>query len=199
MINTLVKKYKEDLLFVDMAVYFEKPGNYTNEVLEIVKERVEKGGINQIVIATTSGATALKAMEFFSNVKLVVVTHQAGFRAPGEMEIPAETIKTLQEKNVTVVTATHAMAGIGRAIRKKHGTWMIAELIAETFRVFGQGTKVCAEIVAMAADAGVITMDDLIAVGGTGRGADTAWVIKPAHTQNFFDMKIKELLCKPAN
>jgi hypothetical protein len=181
-----------------MVVYFEKPGNYTDEVLEIVKKRVEKGDIKQIIIATTSGATALEAMNYFSNVDLIAVTHQAGFRAPGEMEIPDETVNTLKENNVTVVTATHALAGIDRAIRKKHGTWMIAELIAETFRVFGQGTKVCAEIVAMAADAGVITMEDLIAVGGTGRGADTAWVIKPAHTQNFFDMKIKELLCKPA-
>ena len=181
-----------------MVVYFDKPGDYTVEVLKIVKERVEKGDINQIIIATTTGASALKAMDYFSNIKLVAVTHQAGFHTPGEMEIPFETIKILQENNVIVVTATHALAGIDRAIRKKHGTWMLAELIAETFRVFGQGTKVCAEIVAMAADAGVITMDDVIASGGTGRGADTAWVIKPAHTQNFFDMKIKELLCKPA-
>ena len=181
-----------------MTVYFEKSGNNTDEVLEIVKKRIEKGDITQIVIATTLGDTALKAMTFFSKAKIIAVTHQAGFRAPGEMEISADVVKTLQENNVTVVTATHALAGIDRAIRKKHGTWMIAELIAETFRVFGQGTKVCAEIVAMAADAGVISMDDVIAIGGTGRGADTAWVIKPAHTQNFFDMKMRELLCKPA-
>ena len=182
-----------------MAVYFDKPGNFTEEVLEIVKKRLEKGDINQIIIATTSGATALKAMNYFEGIKLVAVTHQAGFRAPGEMEIPSETVKTLEENGVIVVTATHALAGIDRAIRKKHGTWMIAELIAETFRVFGQGTKVCAEIVPMAADAGVISMENVIAIAGTGRGADTAWVIKPAHTQNFFEMKIKELLCKPAN
>ena len=100
---------------------------------------------------------------------------------------------------MTIVTATHALAGIDRAIRKKHGTWMVSELIAETLRLAGQGTKVCAEIVIMAADAGVISMEDCIAISGTGRGADTAWVIKPAHSHAFFDMKLQELLCKPKN
>ncbi|MHA1398272.1 MAG: pyruvate kinase alpha/beta domain-containing protein, partial [Candidatus Heimdallarchaeaceae archaeon] len=114
------------------------------------------------------------------------------------MEISKETIVSLKEKGVKVITATHVLAGIDRAIRKKHGTWMISELIAETLRTFGQGTKVCAEIVMMAADSGILRVkEDVIAVGGTGRGADTAWVMKPAHSHQFFNLRFKELLCKP--
>ncbi len=180
-----------------MTVHFPKTGEYSEEVFTLVNKRLEMGDINQVIIATTSGNTALKATKAFSGVKLIAVTHQAGFREPGEMEIPVEAIQELESKDVTVVTATHALAGVDRAVRKKHGTWLTAEIMAETLRIFGQGTKVCAEIVIMAADAGVISMDDVIAIGGTGRGADTAWVVTPAHSNTFFHMKMKELLCKP--
>ncbi|MFW9851843.1 MAG: pyruvate kinase alpha/beta domain-containing protein [Candidatus Thorarchaeota archaeon] len=181
-----------------MVFHFDKPGDYTDDVFSIVKERLKEGDINQIVVATTTGKTALKAASSFSQAKIIAVTHQAGFRVPGELEVPEETLQEIKNKGVKIVTATHTLAGINRAIRKKHGTWMVSELVAESFRMLGQGTKVCVEIVIMAADAGVISMDsDIIAIAGSGRDADTAWVIKPAHSQNFFDMKLKELLCKP--
>ena len=180
-----------------MTVHFPKPGDYSEEVFSLVNKRLEKGDIRQVIVATTSGNTALKAADAITGVKLIAVTHQAGFREPGEMEIPVEAIQQLEAKGVKVVTATHALAGIDRAVRKKHGTWLTTEIMAETLRLFGQGTKVCAEIVIMAADAGVISMDDVIAIGGTGRGADTAWVVTPAHSHSFFHMKMKELICKP--
>lgn len=193
----MLKKYKLGVPFLTMAVHFEKPGNHTEKVFGIVKERLQKGDIKQVIVATTGGETALKAAAYFNDIKLIAVTHQAGFRSPGELEVPDDIIEEIKNKGVTVVTATHALSGIDRAIRKKHGTWMVSELIAETLRLAGQGTKVCAEIVIMAADAGVISLEDCIAISGTGRGADTAWVIKPAHSQGFFDMKLQELLCKP--
>jgi len=181
-----------------MGFHFDKPGDYTDVVVSIVKERLKIGDINQIVVATTTGKTALKVAIDFTQIKVVAVTHQAGFKVPGELEAPEDILQEIKEKRVKIVTATHALAGINRAIRKKYGTWMVSELIAESFRMLGEGTKVCVEIVTMAADAGVLSMDgDVIAIAGSGRNADTAWVIKPAHSQNFFDMKLKELLCKP--
>jgi hypothetical protein len=60
--------------------------------------------------------------------------------------------------------------------------------------------KVVVEIVAMAADAGVIPTDkDVVSIGGTGKGADTALLIKPANAARFFDLKIKEIIAKPRN
>jgi len=180
-----------------MVVYFETYGDFTEEVFQIVQKKLNESDIDTLIVATTMGKTALYAADTISNANIIAVTHQAGFREPGKMEIKEETIEELKQKGVKVLTTTHALAGIGRAIRKKHGTWQISELIAETLRIFGQGAKVAVEIVLMAADAGLISMKDVIAVGGTGRGADTAWVIGPAHTNTFFDLKMKELLCKP--
>ncbi|HWR26740.1 MAG TPA: hypothetical protein VN316_02575 [candidate division Zixibacteria bacterium] len=68
----------------------------------------------------------------------------------------------------------------------------------DTLRIFGQGTKVVVEIVAMSADAGLIPFSYVIAVAGTGRGAETAAVIK-ASSNKFFDIKLREHLVKPSD
>ena len=65
--------------------------------------------------------------------------------------------------------------------------------------MFGQGMKVCVEIVAMAGDAGLIPIGDVIAVAGTGRGADTVVVVAANSTNRLFDIKIREILAKPKN
>ena len=73
-------------------------------------------------------------------------------------------------------------------------------MLAYAYRTFGQGTKVCAEIALMAADAGLIPVDkDVVCIGGTGRGADTAWLVKPTNTSNFTELKMRACICKPLN
>ena len=79
---------------------------------------------------------------------------------------------------------------------KHQGTYPVL-IIADTLRLFGHGTKVAVEVTIMAADAGALSGNDVIAIGGTGRGADAALVIKPAHMNNLFDMRIREVICKP--
>ena len=102
------------------------------------------------------------------------------------------------EKGGVILTATHAFGGVGRAVRRRFNTYQVDEIIAQTLRVFGQGTKVACEIALMAADAGLIRTDEeVISIGGTARGADTALVVKPAHTHDFFELRVKEVLCKP--
>jgi len=66
-------------------------------------------------------------------------------------------------------------------------------LIADTLKLLGQGTKVAVEVAVMAADAGVLSGQDIVSIGGSGRGADTALVLKPAHQNNFFKMRIREV------
>jgi hypothetical protein len=87
---------------------------------------------------------------------------------------------------------------VGRAVRKKLNTYELEEIMAYTLRIFGEGTKVAVEIALMAADAGLVsTQEPCISVGGTGQGSDTAILLQPAHAQNFFDIKILEILAKP--
>ena len=50
----------------------------------------------------------------------------------------------------------------------------------------------------MALDAGLIPHgEEIIAVAGSGHGADTVLIIRPEHASNILDTKIIEIICKP--
>ncbi len=181
------------------TVYFEAPGpQNTQSILRLAKEYAENEEIKNIVVASTTGETGAKASEAFKNFNVVVVTHHSGFVEPGTPELTEENCRKILENGAKVLTATHALSGVERAVRKKFKTIQPLELIAHALRLFGEGTKVCVEITAMAADAGLIPVDkNVVAIGGTGRGADTALVIKPASTSDFFSLEVRELIAKP--
>ncbi|KYH38442.1 MAG: hypothetical protein AYL28_003700 [Candidatus Bathyarchaeota archaeon B23] len=181
------------------TLYFDEPGQqHTDETLRAARRRAEELGIRDIVVASTRGETGVKAVEVFDGYNVVVVTHATGFREPGAQELSEEVAERIRGGGGKVLTATHVFAGAARAIRRKFETATPVEVIAQTLRLFGQGTKVCVEIVAMAADAGLIPVDrDVIAIAGTGRGADTALVIKPAHASRLFEMAVREIIAKP--
>ena len=95
-------------------------------------------------------------------------------------------------------TAQHTFGGFNRAVRRRFKTYELDEIVASVLRLFGAGVKVAIEISVMAADAGLLRTDeDVIALGGTVSGLDTAAVIKPANAHDFFNMKIREIVCKP--
>jgi hypothetical protein len=183
------------------TVYFENPGEQNTEsILELVKDHAQAEGIRDIVVASTTGETGVKASKLFKGFNVIVVSHHVGFQEPGVWEMNENNRREILENGAKILTATHALSGVERAIRKNFGTIMPLELIAHTLRLFGEGTKVCVEITIMAADAGLIPVDkDIIAVAGTGRGADTALVIRPATASNFFNLKIREIIAKPRN
>ncbi len=179
--------------------YFENPGEEnTDKLIELVKARKEELGIENIVVASVSGKTGLKLREAMEDVDIVNITHHAGFKEKGKLEITPEYRKKLEDNNITFYTGSHALSGVGRGITNKFGGITPVEIIAATLRIFGQGIKVCVEITIMASDAGLIPMDkEIIAIGGTGRGVDAAVVLEPAHMTNFFDLKIKEIIAMP--
>ncbi len=185
----------------EIITYFTKPGEEnTDIVLELAHERAISRGIKDIIVASTRGKTALRALDVFnpSKFNLIIVTHSVGFKEPGFQEFSDEIRDLLIERGAKVLTSIHALSGVERAIRKMLNTWGPVELMAQALRVFGEGAKVAIEITVMAADAGLISIDrDVIAIGGTGKGADSAFVIKPANSSNFFDLFVKEIICKP--
>ena len=72
------------------------------------------------------------------------------------------------------------------------------EIIVQTLKRFGEGTKVAVEISPAASDAGLVSPNrEVISCGGSGRGLDTALVLRPAHGQDFFALEILEIICKP--
>ena len=181
------------------GVYFEKQGrSNTERTLQIARARAEELGIRTILVATTKGATGVRAAEEFRGFNVVVVTHSTGFSEPNDQELTEENRRAIEAAGATILTCQHAFGGVGRAVRKKLGTYELEEIIAYTLRIFGEGMKVACEIAMMAADAGLVRTDEpVIAIAGTDRGADTAVVLRPANAQTFFDMRIMEILCKP--
>ncbi len=181
------------------TLYFEKPGpQNTEKTLKLALIRAKSLSIEDIIVASTKGETGIKAAEIFKGYSLIVVTHSTGFREPDIQELPLEKKDEIEKKGGKVLTCQHSFGGVNRAVRKKLGTYQLDEIIAHTLRIFGEGMKVAVEIALMAADAGLIRTDkESIAIAGTGKGADTALVVKPANAQAFFDLEIREILCKP--
>ena len=177
------------------VVYFDEINEANTELtLRAAKKRADELGIKDIIVATTRGGTALKALEHFKGgYNVIVVTHSAGYKEPGKIEVSDETKKEIVAKGGKVLTTLHAFAGVDRAINRKFNTLGPSELVAHVLRLFGQGMKVCVETVYMAADSGMLTMDrDVVSIAGTGKGCDTAVVVKPAHLSDMFDLYVNE-------
>lgn len=181
------------------CLYFKNPGrDNTRKTLETAARRIRELDLRTVLVASTSGETGLMAAELIEVENLVVVSHSTGFIRPDVQQMTPEDQETLEKSGARILTAQHAFGGIGRAVRKKLGTYELEEIIAFTLRLFGQGMKVAIEIALMAADAGLVsTFESCVSIGGTNDGADTAVLLKPAHTQNFFDLKVQEILAKP--
>ena len=179
------------------TLYFEKNGkNNTDAVIEVVKPAAVETGIRHVVLASTSGDTALrfrKALD--SGISVIGVTYHAGWRGGDTIEIGPEKNAELEKEGIRVLMCSHALSGVSRSVSKKYGGPAWTELIADTLKLFGQGIKVAVEVAVMAADAGLVPTDaDIIAVGGSGKGADAACILKSAHQNSFFDLRIRRIL-----
>ncbi|HDQ71226.1 MAG TPA: hypothetical protein ENN19_03900 [Chloroflexi bacterium] len=181
------------------STYFAKPGPHnTSATLEIARQRAEALDIHTILVASTRGETGVHAAQLFEGYDVVVVTHSTGFKEPNVQELTDENRAALEVAGAKIITCQHALGGVNRAVRRKLDTYMTDEIIAYTLRIFGQGVKVCVEIALMAADAGLIRVGEpCIAIAGAGRGADTALVLIPVNAQDFFDLRVMEILAKP--
>jgi uncharacterized protein len=185
---------------ISPCVYFAQAGpRNTARTLELAGARAQALGIRRVLVASTSGATGVQAAASLQGLEVIVVSHSAGFSQPNAQELTAENRKVIEAAGARILTCQHAFGGVGRAVRKKLGTYELDEIIAYTLRTFCEGIKVAAEICLMAADASLArTGEPVIAIAGTGRGADTAVILQPANAQTFFDLRFLEILCMPA-
>lgn len=184
---------------VEKIIYFDSQEEADTEAtLEAAKERAKALNIRDIVVASTTGATGVKACRIFQGFNLVIVRHHTGFKEPNVQEMRPEYESEILKSGAKLLTATHALSGVERSIRTKLGTYGPVEILAEGLKLLSEGLKVCIEIAVMAADAGLIPVDrDCISVAGARRGADTAVVLRPANSNNFFDLFVREIIVKP--
>ncbi len=182
-------------------MYFDSTGEkHTDETLRLAVKACQERGIKHLVVASTAGPTAAKALELVkgTGLRLVVVTHNWGFAEEGRNEFGDEIRKAIEQAGHKVHSGMLLTRNLGKAIALKTGGHSESELIAGTLRVFGQGVKVCVEMACMVADAGLVPAADCVFVAGTGKGADTALIIRPAASHKFFDLKVREIICKPS-
>lgn len=205
--------------------YFENRGEQnTDKTLELAKVRALERNVKQVVVASTRGITGVKAAEAFKDtgIEVIIVTHQTGHIGAGVQQLTDENRKKLESLDITIVTGSDALeGGVGLGITRRQTTDAtrptpetqgmaslirrmnptippVVRIVASVLRLFCQGMKVAVEVTLMAADAGVIPVDHaIVAIAGTGRGADTAIVIQPANTTNFLDLDIHEIIAKP--
>lgn len=178
-------------------MYFEKPGPAnTAQTAQLALAAAQEHGIGYIVVATNTGDSALPLKG--ADVQVVCVTHANGFAEKGKNEMTGETRAMLEAAGMRVLTTSHALSGVERGISRKAGGMYPAEIMAHTLRMFGAGVKVCVEVAVMALDAGLVPYGEkIIAIGGTGRGADTAVIISPEHADSVLDTRIHRIVCKP--
>ncbi len=180
------------------CVLFDSAGKENTEAtLRAAARRAEELGIDQFVIATSTGRTALQATEILKG--RIIGVHLSHGLWKVYVGPDPEAVKQAEAKGVKFLTATHTlMGGVDTAVQKKFGGTPPADFIAHVLYLFGQGTKVAVEVAVMAADAGLLDMEkDVIAIAGTNEGADTALVLKPAYSHDFFELKVREVIAKP--
>ena len=137
--------------------------------------------------------------EIFKGFKLIAISHAWGIQGANTQEFTPENRKKFEASGGIIVTMSHAFrGGVSGALVKKYNMRTETDIMAQTMRIFGHGMKVAVENAMMAADAGMVRTDEqVVSVGGTRRGADTAIVLKPVNTLDFFDIRVSEILCKP--
>ncbi len=183
------------------VIYFEKTGSEnTFACLDVAKKAIEDNGYKHIVIASTTGETGLLFSEALKEIpsNIVVVTHSSGYKEPNTLEMPHDVRKKIESNGAKVFTGSMLTHSIETAFAKKFNGQYPTLIIANTLRRFGEGAKVCCEIVMMAADAGLIPEgEEVLAVAGTAKGADTVMVLKAAASKRFLDLRVLEVLAKP--
>lgn len=186
-----------------LSTYFRAGGRHcTEDTLRLAIARSKDLGLSFLVVASTSGFTALKAVELTTQMafsgQLVVVGEHYGYDQPGRQDMSEEVLAELKARGVAVFFGTHALSSVSRSFRTRWGGLGMLEIVAEVLRRFSRGIKAAVESAIMAADAGLIPVDqDVVAVAGSGVGADSAIVLRPAHSNGFFDLKIREIIAMP--
>ena len=209
---------------------FERPGPVnTDEVIEIVKAVSSKYGY--IVVASITGDCALKAAESITDKEVICVTCPQGmswevdkmdegpfatipelaqirsaWAEQGLTRVPMGITQANRQKldnlKVKIVQGTIPFFGPSFSIRVHLHHITGLDLMAKTLELISTGTLVCLECVLMSVDAGVIPEgQEVLALAGTERGLDTAWVIRSSASANLFHpskgVRFIELLAKP--
>jgi len=190
--------------------YFDEPGaENTPWVIEAVSRRLEAGGVIKVIIASTSGKTAVEfARSLGGRAELTCVSESPYRREWGE-EWPClkeELRQELERLGVTIIDRVPYVFHSSILESAKGSGAFPERVVRETLYSFGQGMKVAVEVALTAVSCGYVTpYEDVIGVGGSGEGADTAIVLRATYPASLFDkdpvkrLEIREIMAMPVS
>ena len=174
---------------------FKECSHYQNsDAWSKIGDYVKENNIKNIVVATTTGGN-LTYLEDEKDLHIVGVTNAYD---QGQNQMREEVRKHFEEAGMDIVTAGHALSGAERCFSTYFGGYGPTEIVANTLRMFSQGVKVCVEVSTMALDAGKIPYQEkIVAIAGSGRGADTVVLLTPSYTKSILDTKVHKIIEMP--
>ncbi len=198
--------------------FFENPGKEnTNKVIKAVVKRVEEGDIEATIIASISGRTAIKVAEHLEKsglkTKLVCVSGPPSWEKFPEYKFPLIRERERRKLKGFGVQIIDQVEEPFKAITFRN--WWEKKTIkverpeSDLFWmtlicVGGHGFRTAVEVIFMAVEDGVIKVGErVIAIAGTGEGADSAIVMKACRFEDAVGshppkrMKIEEILAMP--
>ena len=169
--------------------YFTAKGRQnTDALMEVVAERLKEGGIEAVVVATTSGRSALRAAEMLPRGTRIIGAH---FQAAYWDEYPKPDEAT-QKKAEALGVKFMPKEPTAKYLKD------ISESVPNTLRRLGQGMKVAVEVAMQAVEVGHVAKGaKVISIGGTGKGSDVAIVVEAAGSADFSRLWVSEILAKP--
>lgn len=192
--------------------YFKLCGQVnTRQALKLAIQRALELGIKDVIVASETGLSALKAADMLrdSGLRLIVVTSAANTKISktviGNLRIGISDKKLwdqLERNGARIVRATDPLYNIGAALENK-GVPTLSTLIHLSLKMISSGTAVCVTSVLMATDNGLLRDgEEVVAIAGSWVGLDTALVVRATNSVNLLKagaMEIREIICKPRN
>ncbi|MEM1537810.1 MAG: pyruvate kinase alpha/beta domain-containing protein [Candidatus Nezhaarchaeales archaeon] len=166
--------------------YFDEPGPLnTDRVIEAVSLRINETGIRKVIVASTSGRTALKfAKALKGKASIIAVSYR---------DMEPSIVGELKSLGVEVVERCHLPLHVKGV-----------DLARNAYYTLGQGFKVAVEVTLIAVDKGLVKVgEQVISVGGTDVGADTAVIVKASSSSEMFTgpidrrLEVVELIAMP--
>lgn len=188
--------------------YFERPGpQNTDLVVEAVTKHIERSGIRDLVVASSTGRTALEFARALKDEARIVCVSDGPYRREMGFDWPCMDPKIKEELEslgtVILESAPYVLHG-SLYDDSDPGIPSPIKVFRDTLYAFGQGMKVAVEVVLCAVECGALEpYKDVIGVGGSGDGADTAVVLRSTFPGTVFSkdkckrLEIKEVLAMP--
>ncbi len=199
-----------DKMFKRQVYYFDEPGEEnTPWVIEAVSQRLEDGGVRKVIVASTSGETAVEFARSLKGKAELTCVSEAPYRREWGEEWPClkeEFRQELERLGVTIIDRVPYIFH-SSVLEAARGSGAFPErVVKETLYSFGQGMKVAVEVALTGVSCGYVTpYEDVIGVGGSGKGADTAIVLRATYPASLFDkdpakrLEIREIIAMPVS